>query len=170
MHSLCKKHYKKSHPNFYSFLVFILILIIGFNKASASEAPADVKGAKTIDVEKANELYLSGAVFIDVREANSWQVGHIDGSVHLDFSAEEFVVLYASDALDKKTPIVFYCESPLVNSSAMASFFAAAWGYENVYYFRDGYYAWLAADYPIQTSTSSAYFTADNQSSEVHIP
>ena len=146
-------------------LSFILFLYFGMNAVLANEAPSDVKGAQTISLDKAKSLYHEGAVFIDVRDIDLWQAGHIEGAVHLDFSAEEFIVLYASDALDKKTPVVFYCESPLVNSSAMASFFAAAWGYENVYYFREGFYAWLAADYPISMKSSPSYFTADTQAS-----
>jgi len=58
------------------------------------------------------------------------------------------VILYVSDALDKHTPIVFYCDSPLSATGAMASFFAASWGYSNVYFFREGYFSWLASDMP----------------------
>ncbi len=146
----------------------LILLLLPIGQLIAGEAPIEIKGAQTISLEEARALHEDGAVFIDVRESSSWQAGHIQGSVHLDFSEEEFVVLYASDALDRNTPIVFYCESPLVNSSAMASFFAAAWGYQKVYYFRDGFYSWLAADYPI-VSDVGTYLTADSEQSEVAI-
>lgn len=130
-------------------LSFSLIITVWSWSANA-EAPESVMGAKTIDVLKAKELYDSGAVFVDVREESSWLQGHIEGSVNLDFGEDEFVILYVSEALDKNTPIVFYCDSPLVSASATASFFAVSWGYKNVYYFRDGYYAWMALDHPVE--------------------
>lgn len=134
------------------FLFKYVSLVVSFliSNCVIAESPSTVIGAKTINVQQAVDLYKNGAVFIDVRDEKSWSYGHINGAVHLDFNQDEFVVLYVSDALDKKTPIVFYCDSPLSTTGAMASFFAASWGYENVYYFREGYYSWLAYDMPTQ--------------------
>ena len=117
---------------------------------AVAEAPEAVNGARTVGLAQAKTLFDDGAVFIDVRDAQSWSLGHIEGSVNLDFNASEFAVLYLSKELDRSTPIVFYTSSPLNVSSAMASFFASNWGYSNVYYFREGFYSWMAADYPVQ--------------------
>jgi rhodanese-related sulfurtransferase len=125
--------------------IFFLIPIHSF-----AEAPATIVGAKTVGLSEALSLHKKGAVFIDVRDEKSWDYGHIEGAVHLDFNQDEFVILYVSDALDKETPVVFYCDSPLSATGAMASFFAASWGYKNVYFFRDGYYSWLASDLPME--------------------
>jgi len=114
-----------------------------------AEAPKVIQGTTTIDVNQAFDLYQQGAVFIDVRDKRDWESGHIQGALHLDFTAEEFIALYSNDAIDRATPIVFYCDSPLHNAGAMASYFAAEWGYSSVYYFRDGYYSWLAMDAPM---------------------
>lgn len=114
-----------------------------------AEAPLMIEGATTVGLDKARSLYDEGAVFIDVRDRNAWSLGHIEGSVNLDFNANEFSVLYLSEDLDRSTPIVFYTSSSLNIRSAMASFFASNWGYTNVYYFRDGFYSWMAADMPV---------------------
>ena len=116
---------------------------------SWAEAPLEIEGATTVGLDKAKNLYDEGAVFIDVRDRQSWSLGHIEGSVNLDFNHNEFSVLYISEDLDRSTPIVFYTSSSLNIRSAMASFFASNWGYTNVYYFRDGYYSWMAADMPV---------------------
>ena len=116
---------------------------------SWAEAPLEIEGAETVGIDKAKSLYDEGAVFIDVRDRQSWSLGHIEGSVNLDFNHKEFSVLYISEDLDRSTPIVFYTSSSLNIRSAMASFFATNWGYTNVYYFRDGYYSWMAADMPV---------------------
>lgn len=133
-------------------VVFVVSLFI--SSVTLAEAPLDVDGAETVGLEKAHQLYKEGAVFIDVRDSRDWSVGHIDGAVHLDFSTNEFSVLYVSEDLDRDTPVVFYTSSPLNIRSAMATFFAANWGYKKVYYFREGFYSWMAADYPVDLKYS----------------
>lgn len=120
-----------------------------------AEAPLEIEGATTVGLDKAKGLYDEGAVFIDVRDRQSWTLGHIEGSVNLDFNHNEFSVLYISEDLDRSTPIVFYTSSSLNIRSAMASFFASNWGYTNIYYFRDGYYSWMAADMPVTLKMAS---------------
>ncbi len=134
---------------------FIFFVLLNSIACFSDEAPEDIVGAITVGLVEARSLYNQGAVFIDVRSEQGWRMGHIRGAVHLDFNDEAFVLLYASDALNKETPLVFYCDSPLIPSSAMASFFAVSWGYKKVYYFRDGYYAWMASDHPIDYTLAS---------------
>ena len=128
---------------------FLLLFSLCVTCPVRAESPEQIVGATTIDAAGARKLHEQGAVFIDVRDELSFSLGHILGAVHLDFNDDVFAVLYVSDALDRSTPVVFYCDSALASVGAMASFFAANWGYENVYFFRDGYYSWLARDYPV---------------------
>ncbi|NPU92632.1 MAG: rhodanese-like domain-containing protein [Gammaproteobacteria bacterium] len=128
----------------------------------AAEAPDSVFGAKTVTLDQAKSLFDEGAVFIDVRDPQAWSLGHIEGSVNLDFNASEFAVLYVSKELDRKTPIVFYTNSPLEARSAMASFFASNWGYQNVYYFREGFYSWMAADFPVELKLAGRSVQSDS--------
>ena len=130
--------------------LFSVIAVLFFSVSALAEAPDTVFGAKTVSLDQAKKLFDDGAVFIDVRDPQSWSLGHIEGSVNLNFNASEFAVLYISKELDRTTPIVFYTSSALNVSSAMASFFASNWGYKNVYYFREGYYSWIAADFPVE--------------------
>lgn len=128
----------------------VLVASCVFAMQAVAEAPMEIDGAKTVNLVEAKALHEDGAVFIDVRAREDWSLGHVSGAVHLDFNADEFAVLYLSEDLDRSTPIVFYTSSALNIRSAMASFFASNWGYSNVYYFRDGYYSWMAADYPVE--------------------
>lgn len=138
-------------------LAFLLCSVVAM-----AEAPEAVNGAKTVDLEQAKTLFDDGAVFIDVRDAQSWSLGHIQGSVNLDFNASEFAVLYISKELDRSTPIVFYTSSPLNVSSAMASYFASNWGYSKVYYFREGFYSWMAADFPVELKMAGRSVQVDS--------
>ncbi len=132
-----------------------------YSALALAEAPMEVTGVETVDLKKAKNLFDEGAVFIDVRDPQSWSLGHIEGSVNLDFNATEFAVLYLSDELDRSTPIVFYTSSPLNPSSAMASYFASSWGYSKVYYFRDGFYSWMAADMPVNLKMAGRSVNGD---------
>ncbi len=133
---------------FRSFMSCSLISLIGVPLANA-EAPPNIEGATSVDISQARRLYDDGAIFIDVRDQPSWATGHIDGALHLDVDAEEFSVSYVSESLDRNTPLVFYSSSPLSVNGAIASYMAGQWGYRQVYFFRDGYYAWVAQDFPV---------------------
>lgn len=139
----------------------VFVVSVFTSGVSWAESPESIVGATTVDVSDARQLFDKGAVFIDVRDALSYNLGHIPGAVHLDFNDDVFAVLYVSESLDRRTPVVFYCDSALASAGAMASFFAANWGYENVFFFRDGYYAWMASDFPIhyQMAQSSTRVT-----------
>ena len=142
--------------------VFSFLAVLLFSFSAYAEAPDSVYGAKTVNLNQAKKLFDEGAVFIDVRDPSAWSMGHIQGSVNLNFNDMEFSVLYTSKNLDRTTPIVFYTSSPLSTSSAMASFFASNWGYSHVYYFRDGYYSWMAADLPVEFKVASSGVQSDS--------
>ena len=143
-----------NYLNKFSVKYTVVLFFLMVSSLLRAEAPLDVDGAETVGLKDAHRLYEEGAVFIDVRDAQAWASGHIEGAVHLDFSTNEFSVLYVSEDLDRETPVVFYTSSPLNIRSAMATFFAANWGYTKVYYFRDGFYSWMAADYPVDLKYS----------------
>ncbi len=131
--------------------LFVMAVLIFTSPLFANEeAPVIIDGVDTVTLGEAKLLYDDGAVFIDVRDPQSWSLGHIEGAINLDFNAYEFAVLYSAESLDRETPLVFYTSSSLNSTSAIASFFATNWGYKNVFYFREGFYSWMAADLPVE--------------------
>ncbi len=155
---------KAQHKEVMFFLtLFSCVLFLILSQFAFAEAPLTIHGASTIQLEDAKKLHQAGALFIDVRDQNAWTRGHIVGAMHLDFTAEEFIRLHENKKLDRKTPIVFYCDNNLTNAAAMASFFATKWGYEKVYYFRDGYYSWLAGDAAIEFGAASEMATVETE-------
>jgi rhodanese-related sulfurtransferase len=122
-------------------------LFIWVSSVQANESIESIQGVTTVSAEQALALHQDGALFIDVRNYTEWMWGHIEGALHLDLR-ENFNEGYMSGKLDAHKTLVLYCESPLCFRSAVASFLISMWGFENVYYFRDGYFSWLARDYP----------------------
>ncbi|MCF7202780.1 rhodanese-like domain-containing protein [Pseudomonas oligotrophica] len=127
--------------------------------ALAGEAPEAVEGALTVNVQQARQLHELGAVFIDVRPEREWRWGHVEGALHLDL-ASRFGDL-ADRGLPRQVPLVVYCDSEVCASSAAAARLAVAWGYRQVFYFREGYFAWQLADFPQAKGLGEpAYFSA----------
>jgi len=129
-------------------LIAVMLCGVWLSQIAHAQQVESIKGAKTVDAFEALTLFEQGATFIDVREEFEYQLGHIRSAVHLDLK-REFNDLYLIETLDRNIPIVIYCNSAQCYRSAVATFLAVAWGYDNVYYFKDGYFTWLALDLPV---------------------
>lgn len=119
--------------------------------AVADYSPLGVSGAQTVSVTQAKSLFDQDAVFIDVRSREEWQIGHIEGAIHLDFQ-NEFSKLYSARDVSRDTPLVLYCSSSNCLRSAYAAAVSVYWGFNRVYYFRAGFFAWMLEDYPLVLS------------------
>lgn len=124
-----------------------LLLLMVLPLAHASEAPLEIDGATTINALQARQLYEYGVPFIDVRPQREWSWGHVHGALHLDLDSR-FAELKGSD-WSRETPIVLYCDSEVCPLSAEATRRAVAWGFQRVFYFRSGYFAWQLLDFPL---------------------
>lgn len=137
----------------YSFKLFIIPCLCFFHISTifANEAPKTVKGATTINSTQAQNLYLQeDAIFIDIRPRNEWLWGHIDGAQHLGLKST-FSFLYHDGFINRNTPLIIYGNGSHEMKAALASYMAILWEYKNVFYYREGYFAWLALDLPIMT-------------------
>jgi molybdopterin/thiamine biosynthesis adenylyltransferase/rhodanese-related sulfurtransferase len=81
---------------------------------------------------------IDGAVWIDVREGDEWQEGHLPGAVHIPRGFLESRV--EGVAPEKSTPIVLYCASAA--RSAFAAKTLQELGYETVYSLAGGFTDW----------------------------
>ncbi len=133
--------------------------------ASAEEAPTKINGVVTINSDQAKRLYDIGALFVDVRPHEQWKYGHVEGSHSLDLRAG-FRQLLTPGILDKQTPIVIYGNSTYHMRGAIGSYLAALWGYKRVFFLRDGYFSWLARDFPVTLKSDQPEASQVSQSSK----
>ena len=113
----------------------------------SAESPTEVAGATTVDAAAAKLLFDQGVAFVDVRNESHWNLGHIPGAVLLNFKSDfSEAGLLAVVARDQA--VVIYCEGPKCLRSSKACVRAVAWGFEKVYYLREGFPGWKAAGYP----------------------
>ncbi|MGH3002777.1 MAG: ThiF family adenylyltransferase, partial [Gaiellaceae bacterium] len=81
---------------------------------------------------------IEGAAWIDVRETEEWQEGHIPGATHVPRGNLESRIEAAVP--DKRTPLVVYCAAG--NRSAFAAKTLTALGYDTVHSLVGGFTDW----------------------------
>ena len=92
---------------------------------------------QTISVTDARNISADGqAVFIDMRDPDSYERAHIQGAIRIDDSnVEEFIA-----ATDKANTYVVYCYHG-INSQSGTAFFQMT-GFTDVYSLDGGFCAW----------------------------
>jgi molybdopterin/thiamine biosynthesis adenylyltransferase/rhodanese-related sulfurtransferase len=87
-----------------------------------------------------------GAVWVDVRERDEWEEGHIPGAVHVPRGYLESRI--EGVAPDKAVPVVLYCASG--NRSAFAAKTLQELGYEHATSLHGGFTDWKRNGYDVQ--------------------
>jgi TolB-like protein/class 3 adenylate cyclase/rhodanese-related sulfurtransferase len=112
-------------------------------------SPLQVPGTTTVDPAAAKALFDRGVAFVDVRPGGRWRDGHIPGAINISIKDDEFTEAALSQVVAKDQEVVIYCMGPRCLLSSRACSAAVGWGYDKVYYLREGLPGWKAADYPI---------------------
>jgi len=101
-----------------------------------------------ITLDQALELYQKGTVFVDAREPESYQEGHIKGAWNIPFFLE---LVFKLDSLQgKDAPMVIYCSGDECGSSEDLAYELQAEGFSNLLVFKGGWTAWNTSGHPIE--------------------
>ncbi len=135
----------------YQWLTLLIVLCLLSNPAITEIlTPESIDDAQTINTATAKSLFDQGVPFIDVRKQEDYDTGHIPGAHHLpiasDFNAQSLAAI-----VSKENPVVIYCNGIHCMGSSKAVQQAVAWGWTNVYYYRDGMPDWKRRDYPVDS-------------------
>jgi len=104
-------------------------------------------GIKTISAAEAYAIFgKSGVIFLDVREPDEFNAGHIPGAINIPRGLLESRV--GEQITDKNTTIVVYCRSGV--RSALASATLVKMGYKGILNMDGGWKAWQKAGYPAE--------------------
>jgi len=117
-----------------------------------------------IDTTSARDL--SDAVFVDVREQDEWDEGHIPGALYLGRGHLESRIETAVP--DKARQVVVYCQSG--NRSVFATKSLEELGYENVASLAGGYTDWKRNGFPTQIPESLSAEQRSRYSRHLLIP
>lgn len=112
-------------------------------------SPMTVDGATTVDTSQARELFDKEVLFVDVRKNSDWDAGRIPGALHLEIKTN-FTDDSLSAEMKKDEAAVIYCNGESCMRSSDATKMAVGWGFTKLYYYRDGFPAWKAANNPVE--------------------
>jgi TolB-like protein/class 3 adenylate cyclase/tetratricopeptide (TPR) repeat protein len=108
----------------------------------------NVQGAIAIDNKTAKVLHERGVPFVDIFYL--WGEKRIPGAHYLEMFSYDFNEVLLSKIAQKNQEVVLYSsqdrESELITSAVAL---AVTWGYEKLYYYKDGLKRWEKAGYPI---------------------
>src|SRR3954449_2979591 len=98
-----------------------------------------------IDAPEASRLVRNGTLFVDVRERDEWEEGHIPGAVHVPRGNLESRI--ETVAGDRSAPLVIYCASG--SRSAFAAKTLGDLGYQDVVSLSGGFADWKRNGYDV---------------------
>ena len=113
-----------------------------------SGADAIIEGTILIDNETAKALHERDVPFVDVFYL--WGEKRIPDAHYLEMHTFDFNEVLLSKIVRKDQEVVLYSSRPADNiwvHNAVA--LAVSWGYEKVYYYKDGMTSWEKAGYPV---------------------
>jgi molybdopterin/thiamine biosynthesis adenylyltransferase/rhodanese-related sulfurtransferase len=101
--------------------------------------------AEISELDATDAQALEGAAWLDVREADEWQEGHLPGAVHVPRGFLESRI--ENVVADRSAPVVLYCASG--GRSAFAAKSLADLGYTNVHSLAGGFTDWKRNGYEV---------------------
>jgi rhodanese-related sulfurtransferase len=98
---------------------------------------------REISRDEAQKLIEDGAQLIDVRAEHEWEMGRIEGAIHLPLAE----LAERTGEIDQDRPVVLYCRGG--NRSTMAADALSAAGY-NAVKLSEGIVGWAEAGLPLE--------------------
>ena len=100
-----------------------------------------------VPVSIAKELLDEGGyIFLDVRIAREYKMGHIPGAIHVERGLLEFKI--SNQVPDKNAQIIVYCK--VGGRGSLAAHTLVRMGYKNVINIEGGWIPWEKAGYPVE--------------------
>lgn len=96
-----------------------------------------------VETVTAYELYRQGALFVDARERERYEAGHVPGAVQADPDGDLAMLPYGK-------VVVVYCDGPECGASARLAARLAQLRTGKTLVMTAGWPGWLAAGYPVK--------------------
>ncbi len=117
--------------------LFLLIPALGF----AADPVKHVKAE-----EAAKIIADGGVIVVDVRTADEFQEGHINGAKNIDIMSDDFEKELAK--LDKTKPVIVHCQAGGRSTRALPVF--QKLGFKELIHLDDGFGGWQDAGKPVE--------------------
>jgi len=130
-------------------IFFAAMMALGFASCSQTNAGNSAEGgvADNVNVATFSQFEQNAdAQLLDVRTAQEYAEGHIEGSVNIDIFSTDFD--QQVQQLDKSKPVYVYCRSGRRSANAMARMKDA--GFTEIHNLQGGIMAWQQAGKAVQ--------------------
>ncbi len=117
-------------------------LVIGFAKADNHDP--------NIDLATAKAMHERGVLFVDVRNQDEFDLGHIPDAIFINIREIDFLEKFTQAVEDKEREVVFYCRGTSCSRSSDAVRLVTREGYVNAYNLGVGMPGWKGAGYEVQ--------------------
>jgi len=135
----------------------VLVSSRGGNRdVAAGQEP--VKGGekaelRVIDLAAATKYLASGgAIFVDARSHQRWEMGHVPGAIDVPSSDFDRGFAEAEAKLPRDATIVVYCESASCDQAEDVAGKLMEKGYRHLLHFKDGWLVWEFSNQPQERS------------------
>ena len=132
--------------------------------------PEDMTSSMAINMDFAQHLFNEkAAVFVDARDAEDYNLGHIESAVNIPFDYYEDYE-DAINSLDDTFPHIIYCNGEDCSLSMdLADYFFNELAFEKVLIYEGGWPEWRDAELPSSLNTSAIVETAPIEKSELNM-
>ena len=143
---------KKYRVLIFAVLLGLSFIVSGYTTTTKVMTTNDLvaeanKHITNVPASVAKELLNEGGhIFLDVRTAREYKMGHIPGAIHVDRGLLEFTI--NNQVPDKNARIVAYCK--VGGRGSLAAYTLIRMGYKNITNIEGGWIAWEKAGYPVE--------------------
>jgi len=117
------------------------------SNTTVAASSSEVSKVKTVNTDQFSQLLLLDEVqLVDVRTAEEYQSGHIEGAVNIDVQQEDFKS--KAGKLDKNKPVLVYCRSGKRSSNAGS--ILESMGFKRIVNLDGGMLAWEEEEKPVE--------------------
>jgi rhodanese-related sulfurtransferase len=131
--------YVTQHPLLAGAAVLALVMVISYEARARATAFASISSQDLI------RLMNQGALVLDIRKADDYAQGHVNGAKHL--SSEQILTAGENFKRFKDKPVVVYCDSGSLAAAAVRQL--TAQGFTKAFTLRGGFAGWRADQLPI---------------------
>lgn len=96
-----------------------------------------------------------GALLLDVRTAEEWEEGHLEGAAHADYWGDEAAFASAMNAIPRDRPVLVYCAGGGRSGLTAQELIDA--GHQEVYNLEDGISGWERQGLPVVTGPAADF-------------
>lgn len=131
--------YVNHHPYLAGAVVLALVVVVVFESRIRASAFAAISAQDLI------RLMNQGALVLDIRKAEEFAVGHVNGAKQL--SSEQILTAGETFKRFKDKPVIVYCDSGSLASAAVRQLNIQ--GFTKAYTLRGGFAGWRAENLPV---------------------